>query len=168
MSTRDSRRLPSVRGFEVVVGIDYSKSAEQALATAFDMARRRTGSHVHVVAVAEGYGPRMSEDLTVDAREAFLTEASATLESTIDEVLSRRQILLNRKSIFSIVEFGDPAETLLKVARDVSANLIVVGTHGKGPLEQVLLGSVSMKVLRDAPCTVLVVKPAQDQTAPTP
>ena len=53
---------------------------------------------------------------------------------------------------------GQPAEQLLQVARDVGADLILVGSHeGKG-LERVVLGSVSEQVVREAGCTVEVVR----------
>lgn len=113
---------------------------------------------MHVVSIAEGYGPSMSEDLTADAKAAFLDEAKATLESYVDQQLIRRQNLFNRKSIVAKVEFGDPAHCLIETAREIGANLIVVGTHGKGFLEEMVIGSVSSKVLREAPCSVLVVR----------
>ncbi|MDX2052610.1 MAG: universal stress protein [Polyangiaceae bacterium] len=158
MTSKEPKRLPSVKVYEVVVGVDYSSPSEQALQTALDMARRRSGSHIHVVAIAEGYAPNMSEDLTADAKAAFLAEAKATLEAYVDQELARRQNLFNRRSIFTIVDFGDPADRLVEIAKEVGANLIVVGTHGKGAVEQMLLGSVSQKVLRHAPCSVLVVR----------
>lgn len=158
MTSKEPKRLPSVKVYEVVVGVDYSSPSEQALQTALDMARRRTGSHVHVVAVAEGYPAAVTEALSAEATTNFLSEAKATLESYIDEQLSKRQNLFNRKTIFATADFGDPAERLVQIAKEVNANLIVVGTHGKGALEQALLGSVSQKVLREAPCSVLVVR----------
>jgi len=45
----------------------------------------------------------------------------------------------------------------VEVARKVEADLLVVGSHGKGPMKRLFLGSVSEGVLRRAPCPVLVV-----------
>lgn len=53
---------------------------------------------------------------------------------------------------------GDPATEIVGYAKDVGADLIVMGTHGRTGLERLLMGSVAEKVLRDAPCSVLVVK----------
>ena len=53
---------------------------------------------------------------------------------------------------------GDSAEALLQAAEDEGADLIVVGSHGAGPLERIVLGSVSEQVLHHAACSVLVVK----------
>jgi nucleotide-binding universal stress UspA family protein len=57
------------------------------------------------------------------------------------------------------VEFADPpSDAVLEVARDVRADLIVLGTHGRTSLARLLLGSVAEQVLRRAPCPVLTVR----------
>jgi nucleotide-binding universal stress UspA family protein len=53
---------------------------------------------------------------------------------------------------------GDPALGILQVAEEEGADLIVVGSHGQGAAERFLIGSVSEKVVRHAPCSVLVVR----------
>ena len=55
-------------------------------------------------------------------------------------------------------EEGDPATAILEVARENSADLIVIGTHGRKGLLRILMGSVAESVLRGATCPVLVVK----------
>jgi nucleotide-binding universal stress UspA family protein len=53
---------------------------------------------------------------------------------------------------------GDPASEIVRYGRDAGIDLIVMGTHGRTGVERLLLGSVAERVLRDAPCSVLVVK----------
>lgn len=53
---------------------------------------------------------------------------------------------------------GDPATQIVRYARDSGVDRIVMGTHGRTGTERLLMGSVAEKVLRDAPCSVLVVK----------
>jgi nucleotide-binding universal stress UspA family protein len=53
---------------------------------------------------------------------------------------------------------GDPAGEIVRYARDAGVDRIVMGTHGRTGTERLLMGSVAEKVLRDAPCSVLVVK----------
>jgi nucleotide-binding universal stress UspA family protein len=53
---------------------------------------------------------------------------------------------------------GDPAGEIVHYATDAGIDLIVMGTHGRTGVERLLMGSVAEKVLRDAPCSVLVVK----------
>lgn len=54
---------------------------------------------------------------------------------------------------------GDPASLILEVAEEVGADLIVMGTHGRAGLERLILGSVTDRVLRRAPCPVVAVPP---------
>jgi nucleotide-binding universal stress UspA family protein len=51
---------------------------------------------------------------------------------------------------------GNPADAILEKARTLPADLIVIGTHGRSALSRVLLGSVSLKLIREAPCSVRV------------
>ena len=53
---------------------------------------------------------------------------------------------------------GDPAEEIVRYGRDAGMDLIVMGTHGRTGTERLLLGSVAEKVMRDSPCSVMVVK----------
>lgn len=53
---------------------------------------------------------------------------------------------------------GEPAEEILKVARDVNADMIVMGTHGSSGLTRLLVGSVAESVMRKAPCPVLTIR----------
>jgi nucleotide-binding universal stress UspA family protein len=53
---------------------------------------------------------------------------------------------------------GHPADTIVRVAQERGADLIVMSTHGRTGLQHVVLGSVAEKVVRLAPCPVLTVK----------
>jgi len=53
---------------------------------------------------------------------------------------------------------GDPAKTFVDVAGELGCDLIVMGTHGRGAMGRLLMGSVADKVLRKAPCPVMTVR----------
>ena len=61
----------------------------------------------------------------------------------------------------TICRRGAPAEEICAVARELGPDTIVLGTHGWGPLEGAVVGSVAHGVLEDAPCPVLIVPEAQ-------
>jgi nucleotide-binding universal stress UspA family protein len=61
---------------------------------------------------------------------------------------------------------GDPAEEILRVAKDGGYDLIVVGHRGLSPVKAFLLGSVSNQVVSHAPCSVLVVRPGLQKQRP--
>ena len=56
------------------------------------------------------------------------------------------------------VELGDPREVIVRVAEELNADLIVVGSHGRSGLSKLLMGSVASHVVTHAPCSVCVVK----------
>jgi nucleotide-binding universal stress UspA family protein len=62
---------------------------------------------------------------------------------------------------------GDAAAEILRMAREVGCDLIVMGTHGRTGLDRLLLGSVAESVLAKADCPVLVLKNARGAAAPT-
>lgn len=57
------------------------------------------------------------------------------------------------------VSQGDPAEEIVREARAGHYDMIVTGTHGRGPIGRLVFGSVSRQVAEHAPCTVLIVSP---------
>lgn len=69
----------------------------------------------------------------------------------------------NGHSIQRIVRHGSPFVEIVRYARDSSADLIVMGTHGRTGLNHILLGSVAERVVRKAPCPVLTVRPQEHQ-----
>jgi nucleotide-binding universal stress UspA family protein len=51
-----------------------------------------------------------------------------------------------------------PAQAIVKYAEDLGADIIIMGTHGRGPMKHLLMGSVAERVVRTAPCPVLTIK----------
>lgn len=96
------------------------------------------------------YTPQQEEDLrkseTRHAEQAMAATIAAVKSAAPDARLDQR------------VETGDPGATICLVARELAVDAIVIGSHGKGFLSRVLLGSVSDHVMRHAPCPVLVVR----------
>ena len=69
-----------------------------------------------------------------------------------------RQRLSLAPSTLEFVEVGTPATAITRAAKDWPADLIVIGSHGRGGMRRALLGSVAEGVMRNAPCPVLVVR----------
>ena len=88
-------------------------------------------------------------------RRDYVEEALTQLRDLIPHAFKNRSTV--------DVASGDPAEAIVQVAREHAIDLIVMSTHGRTGLAHVLLGSVAEKVVRQAPCPVLVtrVQPVQ-------
>lgn len=136
---------------KLVVGYDGSDHAERALERA---ARFSTGDPVLVVSVVPmsgpaGRGPAEVEPEQIDVHHEQLAEAQRILQSHGVE----------GKLIETLGgAIGDTADALMHVAREHDAELIVVGTRGLGGIKRLFLGSVSTKLVHEAPCDVLVVR----------
>ncbi len=132
----------------VVVGYDGSEESKRALDRA--AALGRAGASVTVVsAVAVGiHGPRSMGALNEDELKA----AKETLEA------ARTHLKAQGIDVHAIEGEGEPADVIIEVARERGADLVVVGTRGLGAAKRLLMGSVSTKVVQEAPCDVLVVR----------
>jgi nucleotide-binding universal stress UspA family protein len=64
-----------------------------------------------------------------------------------------------RSRVRDFVESGSAASTIIAVAKKWRADLIVMGSHGRGKVKGILMGSVSQDVLRNAPCPILIAPP---------
>jgi nucleotide-binding universal stress UspA family protein len=134
---------------KIVVGYDGSETAKRALTRAAELAHDGGSVSVVSVVVSAHPGP-VHGAATVDPDE--VAERSAEL-SEANAMLTERGLKA------TLVEgHGDPARAIVEAASDGEADLVIVGTRGQGALARAVLGSVSSKVVHDAPCDVMVVR----------
>ena len=69
-----------------------------------------------------------------------------------------RQRLAPQSAVMEFTLEGGPSAEIVKAAKEWPADIIVIGSHGRGGLQRVLIGSVAEGVMRNAPCPVLVVR----------
>lgn len=115
----------------------------------------RIGGQLALVYVAQelSTAPRI-QATTGEEADLVRAEMLAEIEREVDRYLRRN--LPGRSVAVRIVE-GEVAEQIAKAAAGERADYLVVGAEGRGPLRQLILGSVSQEVLKRAPCPVLVV-----------
>ncbi|HET7503507.1 MAG TPA: universal stress protein [Kofleriaceae bacterium] len=140
----------------ILVPIDFSPCSVRALDYACALAGK-LGAKVHVVNALGTMLPELSVALT--------DQMIATLRHNNTEALAR--LIEPRRAV---ARFGDarivdddPRDAILKAARELHADLIVIGTHGRRGLSRMLLGSVAEAVLRRASCPVLAVREEADR-----
>jgi nucleotide-binding universal stress UspA family protein len=83
----------------------------------------------------------------------------AELAEAGEELAATAATLSSSAKVDKRIEAGDVGGTVCRVAGELSVDVIVVGSHGRGAIARILLGSVSDQVVRHAPCPVLVVRP---------
>ncbi|WP_320064782.1 universal stress protein [Micromonospora sp. RTGN7] len=129
----------------VVVGVDGSATSLLALGFAVERAAQR-GVPLHVVRVWE---PTAEDGLAPD-------DAVAAERTELDELLARWRETYPDVAVTVDMVTGRPAGALVEASRD--AQLVVVGTRGRGGLRGMLLGSVSQQLIQHAHCPVAVVR----------
>jgi nucleotide-binding universal stress UspA family protein len=137
----------------VVVGIDGSRISEAALAFAFEAADAREvpliAVHAWTDSVIEAATvPLVDWDAVETEERSLLAERLAGWGEKFPDVVVRRVVVRDR-----------PAHALIEQALGAAAQLVVVGSHGRGSAAGLVLGSASHAVLHHSPCPVAVVRP---------
>jgi nucleotide-binding universal stress UspA family protein len=144
----DDPLTPQPATLPVLVGVDGSPTAERATAIAFDEASRRGVDLVALHAWSDrgSYSvPGLNRSILKQEETEFLAERLAGLQERYPDVSVRR-----------VVVCGKPARHL--VEEPVNAQLVVVGSHGRGGFAGMLLGSVTSAVLQSARTPVIVAR----------
>jgi universal stress protein A len=140
----------------IVVALDFSEHSQQALRYASVLASA-FGARVSLLHVLEDPFVTGAWSSTVLGDET--TVARGILVSNAQLRLAREQRRLQREGhvVDTCVRPGHPAATIAAFAADRHADLVVMGTHGRTGLAHLMLGSVAERVMRTAPCPVLIV-----------
>jgi nucleotide-binding universal stress UspA family protein len=139
---------------KILVAHDGSAPADQALLFAALVANKM-GGELHLVTVAP--------DLCLSSEEVSPNECnliSSSMQNDAQGGLKKAQELLAGQGLGATTHFkaGRPVDGILEVADEMSADMLVVGSHGRHGAKRWLLGSVSTKVAEYAKCKVLIVK----------
>lgn len=138
----------------MLVPHDWSTSADQALEYAMHMAglfqARLTVLHVMQPV------PLAGVDVGVALPENYLQALEADAQQSMDAALAR--VTAAGLTAESVMMYGVPWQVIVDTAGASQVDLIVMGTHGRTGLTHFLLGSVAERVVRHAPCSVLVVR----------
>jgi nucleotide-binding universal stress UspA family protein len=144
---------PQALPFRVVVGCDFSPLSQIAITMAASVAGPVPGATIETLYVS----PPVSHKLSYEQRAEVTDEIRSQLESFIESGV--RAAGVSALKVNAHVYPGDPATEILRLAEDMNADLIVVGTHGRVGVKRLLMGSVAEAVMREAHCPVLVMRP---------
>lgn len=148
------RHAPATSYRQVLLPTDFSDDARHALTLAARLAPQATLTLLHVV------------DAPLEAKLEFAGVAPAEIEAYRGQCRRHAEVELQRfladlpaadkRRIVPDVAIGHPSAVILEKARALGADLIATGKHGRLPVEEWVLGSVTMHLLQNAPCDVLV------------
>jgi nucleotide-binding universal stress UspA family protein len=151
-----------IRLTRILVATDFSEPSQAALSYGRELARA-FGAQLQIVNVVdnlaativgpEGYVGNLME-MQREVEDAARKELEALISDEDRRELGAKPVLLMS---------GTPAFAVVNYSKEAEIDLIVMGTHGRGGLGHLLMGSVAEKVVRSAPCPVLTVRHPQHE-----
>ncbi|MGA7143694.1 MAG: universal stress protein [Desulfobacterales bacterium] len=141
---------PLTKGKRILVAMDRSRYSEKAFDQAISMAKI-CKSTLFVVSVIDIYPEVKEFELVFEEKEKMLKGTKEFLEG-IKAKATKEDIPC--ETILHVG--GQPHEFIIQEAKEKNIDLIVMGTHGRTGLYELLIGSVAKKVVGHAPCAVMV------------
>lgn len=142
----------------IVAAVEPSVASEPVVQTAANMSRMMPGPELHFIHVID-VGPEHNTSLP-------MTELVAQAKKFLDETIVRAS-KTSAAPMSAHVGIGAPAKRILQITADLSADLLIVGSHERHGLAR-LLGSVARRAFVGAPCPVLVARPKRVEDADVP
>ena len=144
---------------KILFPTDFSVASDYAMSYAISMAKRYKAKFflLHVVDttydISGFYIPHISAEKLMQEMEEAAEKKLTNISSAISRRIKAREI---------VVKSGIPHKEILKFAKDKGIDMIIMGTHGKAGLDHLLFGSTTERVLRQASCPVLTIRPPKD------
>jgi nucleotide-binding universal stress UspA family protein len=136
----------------ILVATDLSECAEQALDYAVALAGKLEAK-IHLLSVI-GIPSMGIPEVGVAVTNTLIESTVHTQQAGLDKLVSRRA----SANIETLLRTGDARDLIIDVAREIGADLIVMGTHGRRGVRRALIGSIAESVVRTAPCPVLTIR----------
>ena len=134
----------------ILVAIDFSEESRAAMKVGMALAGQ-VGAALHLLHVLEVIAGAEPLSRPIEARLAI----EATASDELGRMLSPAEQTRFRAAL--AVEWGSPFDEIIRYARSRNIDLITMGTHGRGGVRRLVIGSVAENVVRHASCAVLTV-----------
>ncbi|HME42914.1 MAG TPA: universal stress protein [Syntrophorhabdales bacterium] len=145
---------------KILVPLDFSEYTDEIMNVAAQIAQK-FGSTIHLLHVI----PNMDY---FTPYESFLSAGSLiNIQREIEREVGKDMEAVAKKikdiTVTKAIHTGIAVLEIVDYVRAEKIDLVVMGTHGRGGLEHILIGSVAEKVVRKSPCPVLTIRPAAKQ-----
>jgi len=144
---------------KILAPIDFSTHSMEAMRGAMELAKD-VGAEVHLMHVIAPHHHFIPLPLATSAEQSRELVREASMLEQAEEELARlkKDEFGDSKNVITFAVVGHPAQKLVDYAREQSIDLIVMATHGRSG-EHILIGGTTEKLVRVAPCSVLVIRP---------
>ncbi|MBI5569757.1 MAG: universal stress protein [Desulfomonile tiedjei] len=143
---------------------DFSENSQLAQQYAMDFSAALTSqlTIIHVIdSSLLGYSS-LGERIPAEVRN-LLEEIHESVGKALDIIAA--DCAQHAPEVFVSSRMGKPGPEILRASKELSSDLIVMGTHGRTGLQHLLLGSTAARVLREADCPVLIVRSSPQPAA---
>ncbi|MFZ0281878.1 MAG: universal stress protein [Bacteroidales bacterium] len=148
---------------KVLIALDYNPTAQKVAELGFSMAKSMDAEIIllHVITdpvfySTSGYSPIMGFNGFIDMGTVQLDSVDGLKNASL-QYLEKSKQHLGDDDIRTMVKEGDFADSILETAKEEHANIIVLGSHSRKWLENILMGSVTEKVLHNTSIPLLIV-----------
>ncbi|HEY5649576.1 MAG TPA: universal stress protein [Nitrospiria bacterium] len=139
---------------KILVPVDFTEHSDRAVDLAADMAGA-FHARITLLHVIEQFTYSVTDTILVVDHYRALREVAEPLMEGLQKKLIRRKMKVEAEIVR-----GNPAQQIIKKARNQGSDLVIMGTRGRTGIKHVVLGSVAEKVVRLAPCPVVTVGPS--------
>ena len=144
-----------IRLKHIVVATDFSEASDAALEYGRELARA-FGAALHVFHAADNIMLRFQMDAPFPGMADLQAEVEEAARVRVNALLTDEdRVALGATAV--VTTSLSPATSIVDYAREVNADILLIGTHGRGAIGHFFLGSVAERVVRLAPCPVLTV-----------
>ena len=154
---------------KVLIAVDYDPSAQKIAETGYSLAKAM-GAQVtllHVTSDATyysslNYSPIMGFD-SFSNLDIVQTDVVNQLQQAAEDYLAKTRQFLGDDAIQTVVKDGDFGDSILDVADEINADIIVMGTHSRSGWDKLLMGSVAQKVLRKSKIPLFIIPSKKEE-----
>ncbi len=146
---------------KILIATDGSEFSQKAIRKCCEFVPSSNKPEIKIISVVEGIPPIAAEPFALTSE--YYVRLESDLKTFSEKAINDAKKIIQEK-FGGDVEFqteiltGRVKEVIIEEAKKIGADLIVLGSHGYGFLDRVLLGSISDFVVHHAPCSVLVVR----------
>jgi len=138
---------------KILVPVDGSDNSYRALEAALVLSEK-LGSNISVVNVME------QVPITHIESEKLLSELLEAYKKENQEILSKCSDIARQKGIAikTVLLQGNPAPVILDYSKKENFDLVIMGSRGMGKFKELILGSVSSKIVHHSPCAIMIIR----------
>ena len=145
---------------KIIIATDGSEYSRAAIEKACQLLSNTESTEIKIVSVYQAYIPLDTYPQSIQYTEEFERAMHEQAQKYADEAVALVNNTLpeSKPEITTLVRLGTSDRVIIEAAEEWKADLIVVGSHGRGFWGRAFIGSVSDSVVHHAPCSVLIVR----------